>query len=147
MAEELTVNDFFQQWIRRGIPWKSNVEITEVYTHNLEVYFFECLNSENKIYLGNRTFEKGKKKLYKVNKSELEEKFGFYKDIDPTGIKGVDLKLAFAKKVGLEQQYNNNYLANGVFTYKLKNNGIEVVFKKQGETYTSFYNADKKKFE
>ncbi|GAA3521462.1 hypothetical protein GCM10022393_39820 [Aquimarina addita] len=106
MAQELTVSEFFQIWVRRGIPWKANVEITQVYTDENNVYFYERLNLRNTQYLGNRKFERGIEKLFKINKSELNKSFGFYTNLDPTGIQGINLKKEFAKKNDLQKEYN-----------------------------------------
>ena len=95
LAEEISVLQFFQIWVRRGIPWKANAEITEVYEDDFNVYFYEKLNFENHLYLGHRTFEKGVEKLFKVNKIALESKFGFYKDLH-----GIDLRKQFLEKAG-----------------------------------------------
>ncbi len=99
------------------------------------------------MYLGNRKFEKGKEKLFKINKAELEKKFGFYKDIDPTGVKGISFKMEFSKKVGLEDRYNANHLSDGIFKYELMEQGILETYKEDGNEYRSFYNATEKKFE
>jgi hypothetical protein len=147
MAQELSVSDFFQIWVRRGIPWKANVEISEVYNEKNNIYFVEVLGLKNQRYLGNRKFEKGVEKLFKVNKSELNKSFGFYNDLYPTGIIGVDMIEEYATKVGVKNEYSQNHLNDVIFKYELKEQGILMTCKNNGNEYNSFYNATEKKFE
>lgn len=144
IAQETSVSDFFQIWIRRGIPWKLNVEITQVFSDSSYVYFFEKLNQENRNYLGNRKFEKGKAKLFKVNKAELEQKFGFYKDL----YSEINLKEEALKRVRLESPLlDENNLLNVTFEYELEEKGVQIMFQIVNKKYRYFYNAEEKKIE
>ena len=125
--------------MRRDIPWKANVEITEVYTDNLYVYFYERLHLKNTMYLGNRNFESGIEKLFKVNKEELASEFYFYKEFIPS-----DLRRFFLKKMELKNKMISN--ENKIFSYALKAEKIIITLDFNGEKEQLIYDAKTKQY-
>jgi hypothetical protein len=139
LAQELSVDGFFQIWIRKDIPWKGNLQISEIYKDDTFVYFFEQLFRNQSVYLGDRVFTK-EPQLFKVNALALQTKFAEYATID-----GFEIRRLCAEQVSYFDENNGDRLPTHLFKYEMKEGQIFIAIEVGEKSFQFIYDIREQK--
>lgn len=118
-ATQISLNDFFQKWIRNKSDSK------------LDQNLYELFKDENFTYFGANELKSlnSKRKLYSVENNSLLQNFKNYKDVD-----GASIRQEFSNKMIPETDRNiyknsncSSSSSNPKYSCELKNNEIQIM--------------------